>query len=109
MGKIKEKVYDWKNRLQDRHMLSLVVTLVTLVTIIVVIGLYTYKRERDFHQETENGYNRAFYELVDYVQNVETYLAKSLISSTPEHGAEIRNDRGHFFQKKHHFLVTFQY
>ena len=30
----------------------------------------------------------AFYELVDYVQNVETYLAKSLISSTPEHGAE---------------------
>ena len=30
----------------------------------------------------------AFYELVDYVENVETYLAKSLISSTPEHGAE---------------------
>ena len=30
----------------------------------------------------------AFFELVDYVQNVETYLAKSLISSTPEHGAE---------------------
>ena len=30
----------------------------------------------------------AFYELVDYVQNVEVYLAKSLISSTPEHGAE---------------------
>ena len=30
----------------------------------------------------------AFYELVDYVENVETYLAKSLISSTPQHGAE---------------------
>ena len=30
----------------------------------------------------------AFFELVNYVQNVETYLAKSLISSTPEHGAE---------------------
>ena len=25
---------------------------------------------------------------MDYVQNVETYLAKSLISSTAEHGAE---------------------
>ncbi len=37
---------------------------------------------------SENDYNMAFYELVDYVQNVETYLAKSLISSTPEHGAE---------------------
>lgn len=83
---IKEKVYDWKNRLKDRHMLTLVVT---LVTVIAVLGLYTYKRERTFRQATENDYNMAFFELVDYVQNVETYLAKSLISSTPEHGAEV--------------------
>lgn len=85
MGKIREKVYDWKNRLKDRHMLTLVVT---LVVIIIAIGLYTYKRERDYHQIAENDYNKAFFELVDYVQNVETYLAKALISSTPEHGAE---------------------
>lgn len=85
MGKIKDKVYDWKDRLKDRHMLTLVVT---LVVIIAALGMYTYKRERDYHQMTENDYNMAFFELVDYVQNVETYLAKSLISSTPEHGAE---------------------
>jgi len=85
MGKIREKVYDWKNRLKDRHMLTLIVT---LVVVIAALGLYTYKRERDYHQMTENDYNMAFFELVDYVQNVETYLAKSLISSTPEHGAE---------------------
>ena len=85
MGKIREKVYDWRNRLRDRHMLTLVVT---LVVIIAALGLYTYKRERDYRQMTENDYNMAFFELVDYVQNVETYLAKSLISSTPEHGAE---------------------
>ena len=85
MGKIKSKLYDWKNRLKDRHMLSLVVT---LVTVIAVLGLYTYKRERQFRQTTENNYNMAFFELVSYVENVETYLAKSLISSTPEHGAE---------------------
>ena len=30
----------------------------------------------------------SFYELVDYVDNVKTYLAKSLISTTPEHGAD---------------------
>lgn len=83
---IKEKVYDWKDRLKDRHMLTLVVT---LVTVIAVLGLYTYKRERTFRQATENDYNMAFFELVDYVQNVETYLAKSLISKTPEHGAEV--------------------
>ena len=82
---IREKVYDWKNRLKDRHMLTLVIT---LVVVIAALGLYTYKRERDYHQMTENDYNMAFFELVDYVQNVETYLAKSLISSTPEHGAE---------------------
>ena len=83
---IKEKVYDWKDRLKYRHMLTLVVT---LVTVIAVLGLYTYKRERTFRQATENDYNMAFFELVDYVQNVETYLAKSLISNTPEHGAEV--------------------
>ena len=33
---------------------------------------------RDFRQASENSYNMAFFELVDYVQNVETYLAKSL-------------------------------
>ena len=85
MGKIKEKVYDWKNRLKDRHMLTLVIV---LVTVIAIMGIYVYKREREYRQVSENNYNMAFFELVDYVQNVETYLAKSLISSTPEHGAE---------------------
>lgn len=85
MSKIKEKVYDWKNRLQDRHMLTLVVV---LIAIIVAIGIYAYKKQTEYRQASENDYNMAFYELVDYVQNVETYLAKSLISSTPEHGAE---------------------
>lgn len=86
MSKIKEKVYDWKNRLKDRHMLTLVVTLVVIISL---LGIYTYKRERTFRQKAENEYNMAFFELVDYVQNVETYLAKSLISSSPEHGAEV--------------------
>ena len=82
---IREKVYDWKNRLKDRHMLSVIVV---LGAIIIGLGLFTYKRERDFRQASENSYNMAFFELVDYVQNVETYLAKALISTTPEHGAE---------------------
>lgn len=82
---LREKMYDWKNRLKDRHMLSVIVV---LGAIIIGMGLFTYKRERDFRQASENSYNMAFFELVDYVQNVETYLAKSLISTTPEHGAE---------------------
>ena len=85
MGKIKEKVYDWKNRLKDRHMLTLVVS---LIAVIVIMGVVIYKKQTEYRQAMENSYNMAFFELVDYVQNVENFLAKSLISTTPEHGAE---------------------
>lgn len=82
---LREKMYDWKNRLQDRHMLSVIVV---LGAVIIGLGAFVYKKEMDYRQASENSYNMAFFELVDYVQNVETYLAKSLISTTPEHGAE---------------------
>lgn len=85
MTSLKQKVYDWKDRLKDRHMLTIVVV---LIAIIVILGLYTYKKQREYRQASENSYNLAFYELVDYVDNVEVYLAKSLVSNTPEHGAE---------------------
>lgn len=85
MSKIKEKVYDWKNRLKDRHMLSLVIG---LIAIIVGLGIFTYKKQVEYRQASENDYNMAFYELVDYVDDVENYLAKSLISSTPQYEAE---------------------
>ena len=85
MGKIKDKLYDWKDRLRDRHMLSLVITLISIITI---LGIYTYRRERIFRQVSENKYNSAFFELVDYIENVSVFLEKSLVSSTPEHGAE---------------------
>ena len=88
MSKIKEKVYDWKNRLKDRHMLSLVVG---LMIIIAVLGIYTYKKQIEYKQATENDYNMAFYELVDYVDDVESYLSKSLISGTPSYEAETLN------------------
>lgn len=84
MGKIKDKFIDWKNRLKDRHMFSIIVV---LVAILVILGLYTYKKQLEFRRASENAYNMAFFELVDYVQNVETYLAKSLISSSAEQGA----------------------
>ena len=47
MSSLKEKVYDWKNRLQDRHMLTIVVV---SAIILIAMGLYIYKRERDFRK-----------------------------------------------------------
>ena len=85
MGKIKAKLIDWKNRLKDRHMLSIIVV---LFSIIVILGIYTYKKQTEYRQASENAYNLAFFEVVDYVQNVEVYLAKSLISNSPESSAE---------------------
>ena len=84
MDKIKSKLIDWKNRLKDRHMLSIIVV---LFSIIVILGMYIYKKQLEYRQLSDNSYNMAFYELVDYVQNVEVYLAKALISNSPESGA----------------------
>lgn len=79
------KLEDWKNRLKKGHMLSVICV---LLIVVVALGILLYSKQREYRQASENSYNMAFYELVDYVQNVETYLAKSLISSTSEHGAE---------------------
>ena len=79
------KLIDWKNRLKKGHMLSVIVV---LLIIIAALGGIIYSKQREYRQASENSYNMAFYELVDYVNNVETFLAKSLISTTPEHGAE---------------------
>ena len=59
-----------------------------LVIAVIALGILFYSKQEEYKQASQNSYNMAFYELVDYVQNVETYLAKSLISSTSEHGAE---------------------
>lgn len=79
------KLKDWKNRLKKGHMLSVICV---LLVVVIALGIILYKKQTEYKQASENSYNMAFYELVDYVQNVETYLAKSMISSTPEHGAE---------------------
>ena len=62
--------------------------IIILGIISITLGVQSYNKTKECELSYENEYNRAFYELVDYVQNVEVYLAKSLISTTPEHGAE---------------------
>ena len=66
----------------------------TVATVLLVIALaifaYLFINQRNSYATTkENEYNMAFYEVVEYVQNVKTYLAKSMISKTAEHGAEM--------------------
>lgn len=75
----------WMDKLKKGHILSAITIFLVIIVCLVAVLINNQKESK---QASENSYNMAFYELVDYVQNVETYLAKSLISSTPEHGAE---------------------
>lgn len=62
--------------------------IMTLIILALILGYNLYEKNRVYKTSTENHYNMAFYELVDYVQNVKTYLAKSLITTDDTHGAE---------------------
>ena len=74
-----------KNKIDYRHFIGVILISIGIIALIVS---YFQNQNKKLGQASQNNYNMAFYELVDYVQNVEVYLAKSLISSTPEHGAE---------------------
>ena len=62
--------------------------MILLIIVSVIVGYFLYRKNQEYATATQNQYNLALYELTDYVQNVENYLAKSTITSTPEHGAE---------------------
>ena len=77
----REKLLDFKRRLSDRKMYSIVFV---VMAAIAIWGIYQYKHAANLRQQLDNQYNRAFYDMVGYVNNVETLLVKSLITSTPE-------------------------
>ena len=59
-----------------------------IIIISIILGVNLYKEHKKYVTVSENQYNYALYELVNYVQDIETYLAKSTISSTSNHAAE---------------------
>ena len=61
---------------------------IILILIVIVLGVTVYSKQEEIQRTSENSYNMAFYELVDYVKNVESYLAKSVVTTTAEQGAE---------------------
>lgn len=71
-----------------KNKIWIVITAILLI-IIGVMAYYLNKQKTEYAITKQNDYNMAFYEVVDYVQNVKTYLAKTMISKSAEHGAEI--------------------
>lgn len=66
-------------------------TVATVIALIVVaiFGYNLVNQKKVYATTKENEYNMAFYEVVEYVQNLKTYLAKSMISKSAEQGAEM--------------------
>jgi len=66
-------------------------TVATVIALIasIILGVLLFNQRKVYATTKENEYNMAFYEVVDYVQNLKTYLAKSIISKSAEHGAEM--------------------
>ena len=62
--------------------------IIILVGVIIWLGYKVYTQNQESVTASENLYNHALYELADYMQNVESYLAKATISTGATHGAE---------------------
>lgn len=59
-----------------------------IMLIIIIYLIYSLnKKSEEYKVSNQNIYNDNFFELVDYVKNVESYLAKSTISTSSEYGA----------------------
>ena len=88
MDDMKTKLTDWKERLKDRHMLSIALVMLLLIVALIALAIYALNKNQEHQMVSENSYNMSFYELVNCVDEIETYLAKAEITSTNEHAAK---------------------
>lgn len=89
MGKIREKLLDFKQRLSDRKMYSIVLTVIAIIS---TLAIYQYKAKLNYKNFLQNSYDRTFFDLVGYVQNVEVSLSKTMVSSTPNQTTKLLSD-----------------
>ena len=74
-----------KNKLK-KYIMPVIIFVFSII--IVILSYLLYKNNNETQLVSENTNNSNFYELINYVQNVETYLAKSTISKSSIHSAE---------------------
>jgi len=75
-----------KEKLLKSRILIGIIAILALVS--AILGYLLYRNNEKYIVVSENDYNMAFYNVVNYVENLKSYLAKSTISKSPEHGAE---------------------
>ena len=73
------------NDLKSRIML---ISIILLLTLVLATGYYAFSLREKYNIKNNNDYTEAFSNLVNYVNNVESYLAKAMISKSNGHATE---------------------
>ena len=68
---------------------------IAILALTTLFGAYQYQRNVLLRRQLDAQYNRAFYELTGYVQNVEVMLSKATLTSSPAMSAKILKDVWH--------------
>lgn len=63
-------------------------TIIVLAVLTLATGYYALRLKNQYDNMNNNNYTEAFSNLVNYVNSVENYLAKAMISKSPDHAAE---------------------
>lgn len=66
----------------------LIISIILLVVLCIATGYYAFLLREKYRIMNTNGYTEAFSNLVNYVNNVENYLAKAMISKDNSHAAQ---------------------
>ncbi len=66
----------------------LIISIILLTILCTVTGYYAFWLKEKYNTNNINNYTEAFSNLVNYVNNVENYLAKAMISKDSTHAAE---------------------
>lgn len=88
MGEMKANMLNWKDKFKSKYNIILTVVVIILVAALIGLSIYVNNKQKEYRTASENVYNMSFYELVNCIDEVETYLAKASITSTAEHEAK---------------------
>lgn len=66
----------------------LIISIILLVILCLATGYYAFMLREKYNLNNKNNYTEAFSNLVNYINNVENYLAKAMISKDSGHAAQ---------------------
>lgn len=70
-----------------------VYTALGIAVVLLSVFLYrSYSRERELRTAVNNGYDRAFFQLADYVTDIDALLSKAQLAASPAQMASISNE-----------------